>query len=71
MDYFSPLWERHELFLKPEQAIDELRVRSLEAFLRKKRSETSKLLSLDGMLHVRLAGLRWNSATKQTLQRLY
>nr|QDH06610.1 mating type A-1-2 protein [Epichloe glyceriae] len=45
--HFSPLWERLELIFKPEQAIEELRIKSLQAFLHNHRSEAAKPLNLN------------------------
>lgn len=46
--HFSPLWERPEFVSKPEQAIEELRIKSLEAFLHRNHSEAAKPLTLNG-----------------------
>ncbi|KAG5946830.1 hypothetical protein E4U53_006512 [Claviceps sorghi] len=48
--HFSPLWERPELVSKPERAIEELRIKSLEVFLHRKRSEAAKFLSLNDIV---------------------
>ncbi|KAG5996501.1 hypothetical protein E4U54_002555 [Claviceps lovelessii] len=48
--HFSPLWERPEFVSKPEQAIEELRIKSLEAFLHRNHSEAAKPLTLNDVV---------------------
>nr|AKE48502.1 MAT1-1-2 [Ustilaginoidea virens]AKE48506.1 MAT1-1-2 [Ustilaginoidea virens] len=61
--HFAPLWERPELVSLPREALDDIRLRSTELFLKKHHPEAPKFLSLNQLFDS-------SSTENEILQRL-